>query len=85
MIETLLKKIIDEADIDSDTAKRILRMFNRNEPREVIYTEDEDSLGKIYTIECPDCGETLQFERNSQTAAPYLYCYKCGQKLKRKE
>ena len=85
-MEELIKRIVEELGVqDSIEAKRILNMIGRNEPLPVEYSEIQDSFSNIYTTTCPNCGETLTFERFSQIARSYSFCYNCGQKLLKKE
>ena len=85
-MEELIKKIIEDLGLDEDiVVKRLINLIGKNEPVEVEYKETQDSFSNIYTTECPVCGETLTFERFSQTVKPYSYCYNCGQKLLKKQ
>lgn len=84
-MEEIIKQIADILEsADELTKKRILNMLGRNEAMEVEYHQYQDSLGSIYTADCPNCGNNLKFERYSQFVAPYNYCYHCGQKLLKK-
>lgn len=85
-MEELIKKIAEELNLqDSIETKRLLNMIGRNEAIPVEYAEIQDSFSNIYTTTCPTCGETLTFERFSQIARSYSFCYSCGQKLLKKE
>ena len=87
MILERIRLLLEEVeDIDPLEVRKILNMFDKNDPLDAVYKKIEDDyLGTLWLVECPSCGENLRFDRYSQIIQPYNFCYRCGQKLNKKD
>lgn len=86
MEEQTIRSIVDKFTTElSDAEKnKILKALLRNDAMDAIYEESQDSFGHIYSVTCPSCGGSLEFNRFSEMVRPFNYCYYCGQKLFKK-
>lgn len=80
-MEEIIKKILEGTDTDSIIVKQLINLLDKNTAVPATLISEIDSFSPIYKLECPCCGEILEFQKYSQVVNPFLYCYKCGKKL----